>query len=80
MMISEAIKNKTVLELWRSGDLNPLIEIGIIKTSVIAYCKIAEVYMNERRAGNSYTEAIQITCEKANASEATVKRAIAIVI
>lgn len=70
----------SVYELWKSGELQPLIERGIIKSSIIYYCNVFQVYQSFRDEGLNYTEAVYQTSIKIPTSVETVKRAISAVI
>lgn len=67
----------TIYSLWKSGSLDLMIKLGIVRTSVIEYCKIYDEYVQLRAKGHNYTEAVELTAEKLNATDHTVKRAIA---
>ena len=67
----------SIYEIWKSGALSEYIELGIVKGSVIEQLRLVKVYMKERESGCGYNEAVRVTCEKAGASESSVKRAVA---
>jgi hypothetical protein len=70
----------SIYDAWKAGDLDRAIELGVVRDSVVFYCKIYEEYKIHRDAGLTYSEAVIITSESMFCSEATIKRAIAIVI
>jgi len=70
----------SIYEAWKAGELDRAIELGVVRESVVLYCKIFEVYKSHREAGLNYSEAVIITSESMFCSEAKTKRAIAFVI
>lgn len=71
------IRADSVFSRWKAGELDWHIEQGIIRTSVITYCKVFDRYTSYREAGLTYLQGIARTSEDMNTSPETVKRAIA---
>lgn len=71
---------RSVYECWKQGELDEYIDMGIIKTVVPEYCKIYEVYLQERKKGLTYTKAVQSTAEITSKTEITVRRAVAFLV
>jgi len=65
---------------WKSGELDKYIKADILKSKVVDYCKIYDMYIQYVQLGYKYSRAVELTAEKFPASEITVKRAIAMVI
>lgn len=67
-------------DLWKTGQLDFVIERGIVRHSVVEYCKIYDVYIQLRQGGYNYTNAVEITAERLCLTDSKVKFAIAQVI
>lgn len=70
----------SIYEAYILGDLDKAIELEVIKPAIIQYCKIYKEYRVERGNGRNYIEAVEIVADRLCCSEATVRRAVAIVI
>lgn len=70
----------SVYEAFRTGQLDWHISQGIIRTSVIHYCRLYERYKQLREEGMNYTEAAEATADQLSTSPETVRRAIAAVV
>ena len=66
-----------IYQLWKSGELDKFMKLGIIRSSIPEYCKIYDEYITHRNNGHGYVEAVHMTSEKMNITTTTVKRAIA---
>ena len=70
----------SIYEAYIVGDLDRAIELEVIKPAIIQYCKIYKQYRVERSNGLNYIQAVEAVADKLCCSEATVRRAVAIVI
>lgn len=71
---------KSIYYLWKIGALDDAIKLGILKSKVVPYCKIYDVYIQQREIGLNYTQAVANTAETLGVAEITVKKAITQVI
>lgn len=69
----------TIYARWKKGEFEWHINAGIIRTSVITYCNIFDVYKRHRDTGLNYIAAVEVTAEEMSTSPETVRRAIAAV-
>lgn len=67
----------TIYQDWKAGALDRDINRGIIRTAIITYCNIYDVYKRHRDTGITYLAAVEITAEEMSTSPETVRRAIA---
>ena len=70
----------SIYEAYIIGDLDKAIQLRVIKPAIIQYCKIYKEYRIERNIGKNYIEAVEIVADRLCCSEATVRRAVAVVI
>lgn len=70
----------SIYEAWKAGHLEWAINQGIIRTSVITYCKLYDTYKRHRDAGLNYLQAVEKAADEMSTSTDTVRRAIAEVI
>lgn len=75
-----SLKGLSTYSMYKAGALDTLIEMGIIRSAIIEYCKIYEHYITYRAQGYNYTRAVEFTAEKLCLTESKVKVAIAEVI
>ena len=73
-------KDISIYQLWKAGGLDLPIKLGVVRLSVIEYCRIYDVYIGHRQAGKSYTQAVELTSETLFLTEGKVKYAIAAVL
>jgi hypothetical protein len=67
----------SVFQEYKAGRLDRYIAMGIIRSSVIEYCRLFEHYQELRDRGMNYTGAVEQTAEDLFTTVSTVKRAIA---
>lgn len=70
----------SIFEIYNSGVLDKFIELGIVKQSIVDYCRITREYYKHRQSGMNYTQAVIATSETMCVAEITVRRAVATVI
>jgi hypothetical protein len=70
----------SICTLWKTGELDRDIELNIIRTSIVEYCKIYDEFIQIREQGYNYTRAVELTADRLCLSESKVKMAIAEVI
>lgn len=69
-----------IYQLWKSGELDKFVRLGIIRSTIPRYCEMYDHYIKQREKGMNYLEAVEDTAEKLNVSDETVKKAIAEVV
>lgn len=66
-----------IYQLWKSGELDRFIKLGIVRNAIPKYCDIYDEYLKQRAVGNNYMQAVENTADLKNVSPDTVKVAIA---
>lgn len=70
----------SIYQLWKDGALDQFEQLGILRPTIIPYCKMYEEYARHRAAGLNFMAACEITAEQLSTSPETVRRAIGQVI
>lgn len=70
----------SIYEFWKAGGLDVPIRLGVVRSAVIEYCQIYEIYITYRQQGANYASAVEMTAEKMCLTEGKVKSAIAAVV
>lgn len=78
--MSSESPSQPIYNLYKSGELTKLHKLGVLKPSILLYCKLYEKYLQHRSSGKNYLEACEATADEMNTSADTVRRAVGSVV